>query len=160
MNKQNFRVIFSKPRNALVVVAENISNQSKGSGSESSSSGVIHAPLMRFAHLVVAVLALFGCVSGVNAQIVANPNAAPNIRPTVTQTASGIPLVQIASPNSTGLSHNQFNSFSVGSQGAVLNNSRVVVGTQLAGQIQGNPNLSGGSANIILNEVVGAAAAS
>ncbi|AMP12004.1 filamentous hemagglutinin family N-terminal domain protein [Collimonas arenae] len=155
MNKQNFRVIFSKPRNALVVVAENISNQSKGSGSESSSSGVIHAPLMRFAHLVVAVLALFGCVSGVNAQIVANPNAAPNIRPTVTQTASGIPLVQIASPNSTGLSHNQFNSFSVGSQGAVLNNSRVVVGTQLAGQIQGNPNLSGGSANIILNEVVG-----
>ncbi|AMP13637.1 hemagluttinin repeat family protein [Collimonas pratensis] len=113
------------------------------------------SPLMCFAQLAVVVAALFGGVTVVQAQIVANPTAAPNMRPTVGVTASGIPLIQIAQPNSAGLSHNQYNSFNVGAQGAVLNNSQVVTGTQLAGQVQGNPNLSGGSANIILNEVVG-----
>ncbi|WP_211464584.1 hemagglutinin repeat-containing protein [Collimonas silvisoli] len=154
MNKQAYRVIFNKNRGMLVAVAENVPSQGKGSQS-GSSSAVTHSPLMRFAQLAVAVAALFGGVAIVQAQIVANPTAAPNMRPTVGVTASGIPLIQIAQPNSVGLSHNQFSTFSVGSQGAVLNNSQVVTGTQLAGQVQGNPNLSGGSANVILNEVVG-----
>ncbi|SDY89732.1 filamentous hemagglutinin [Collimonas sp. OK242] len=154
MNKQAYRVIFNKKRGMLMAVAENISIQGKCTGVGSGSS-CTSSPLLRFAQLAVAVAALFGGVTLVNAQIVANPTAAPNMRPTVGVTASGIPLIQIAQPNSTGLSHNEFSSFSVGSQGAILNNSRVVTGTQLAGQVQGNPNLSGGSANVILNEVVG-----
>lgn len=35
----------------------------------------------------------------------------------------------------------------------MLNNSAQVVNTQLAGYVGGNPNLAGGSARIILNEV-------
>jgi filamentous hemagglutinin len=154
MNKQAYRVIFNRNRGMLIAVAENVPSQGKGSQSGSSST-VTRSPLMCFAQLAVVVAALFGGVTMVQAQIVANPTAAPNMRPTVGVTASGIPLIQIAQPNSAGLSHNQYNSFNVGAQGAVLNNSQVVTGTQLAGQVQGNPNLSGGSANIILNEVVG-----
>ncbi|WP_211467973.1 two-partner secretion domain-containing protein [Collimonas silvisoli] len=156
MNSQAYRVIFSKQRNALVVVAENVSNQAKGSGSQSGSAGAARSPLMRLVHLGVAVAALFGSVTVVNAQIVADPNAGSH-RPTVSQTASGIPLVNIVAPNSSGLSHNQYNQFSVGgSTGAVLNNSPTSVQTQQAGWVPGNANLTpGNAARIILNEVTG-----
>ncbi|AEK61565.1 hemagglutinin repeat-containing protein [Collimonas fungivorans] len=152
MNSQAYRVIFSKQRHALVVVAENVSNQTKGSGSQ--SGGIASWPLMRLVHLAVAVAALFGGVTAVNAQIVADPNAGGH-RPAVGTTANGLPLVNIVAPNSSGLSHNQYNQFSVGSQGAILNNSPTISQTQQAGYVQGNPNLTNGSARIILNEVTG-----
>lgn len=154
MNKQNFRVIFNKNRGMLMAVAENVTSQGKGSGA-GSIPGATGAPLMRFAQLAVAVAGLFGSVTLVSAQIVADPNAG-NRRPTVTQTANGIPLVNIVAPSGAGVSHNQYNQFSVGSQGAVLNNSATSVQTQQAGWIAGNANLTpGNSARIILNEVTG-----
>ncbi|SFB69505.1 hemagglutinin repeat-containing protein [Collimonas sp. OK412] len=152
MNKQNFRVIFNKNRGMLMAVAENVTSQGKGSeaGSTSSATG---APLMRFAQLTVAVAALFGGVTLVSAQIVADPNAG-NRRPTVTQTANGIPLVNIVAPNGAGVSQNQYTQFSAGN--AVLNNSATSVQTQQAGWVAGNGNLTpGNSARIILNEVTG-----
>ncbi|HWW04534.1 filamentous hemagglutinin N-terminal domain-containing protein, partial [Collimonas sp.] len=154
MNKQAYRVIFNKNRGMLVAVAENVPSQGKGSQS-GSSSAASYSPLMRLVHLAVAVAALFGGVTFVQAQIVADPNAGSR-RPAVTQTASGIPLVNIVAPSGAGVSHNQYNQFSVGSAGAILNNSPTIVTTQQAGYVPGNPNLApGGAARIILNEVTG-----
>ena len=74
---------------------------------------------------------------------------------TGTSTASnGVSVVDIATPNSRGLSHNRYQHFNVDRQGAILNNSAANVSTQLAGWISGNSSLaSGAEASLILNEV-------
>lgn len=68
--------------------------------------------------------------------------------------ANGIPIIDIVKPTASGLSHNQFDSFNVGNQGAVLNNAINAGNSQLAGQLSANQNLNGQAANIILNEVI------
>ncbi|MEQ4282244.1 filamentous hemagglutinin N-terminal domain-containing protein [Pseudomonas syringae] len=73
------------------------------------------------------------------------------------QAGNGVPIVNIAAPNASGLSHNQYQQFNVDSQGVILNNStNQTQSTQLGGIIVGNANLRGTAASTILNEVVGA----
>ncbi len=74
------------------------------------------------------------------------------------QAGNGVPIVNIATPNAGGLSHNQFQQYNVDAQGLILNNIAQQTGaTQLGGIIVGNPNLNNGvAAQVILNEVVGA----
>nr|WP_305880239.1 MULTISPECIES: filamentous hemagglutinin N-terminal domain-containing protein [unclassified Pseudomonas] len=83
--------------------------------------------------------------------VVANPGTG------LDRAGNGVPIVNIATPNGTGLSHNQFNDYNVGAQGVILNNAATqTAATQLGGHIIGNPNLkNSGSAQTILNEVVG-----
>ncbi|WP_241092040.1 filamentous hemagglutinin N-terminal domain-containing protein [Pseudomonas viridiflava] len=76
---------------------------------------------------------------------------------TLGQAGNGVPIINIATPNASGLSHNQFEQYNVDSQGVILNNStNQTQSTQLGGIIVGNSNLRGTAANTILNEVVGA----
>lgn len=77
-------------------------------------------------------------------------------RPDVIASDNGTPVVNIANPNSKGLSHNLYQQFNVGERGVILNNSRQVTTTEQAGYIEGNPNLRNGSAGVILNEVINA----
>ncbi|WP_459748806.1 two-partner secretion domain-containing protein, partial [Pseudomonas sp. 3A(2025)] len=75
----------------------------------------------------------------------------------VGQAGNGVPVVNIAAPNGSGLSHNQFQQYNVDSKGVILNNAtNPTQGTQLGGIVVGNPNLQGRAAGTILNEVTGA----
>lgn len=67
--------------------------------------------------------------------------------------ASGVPVVNIKEANGNGLSHNVYETLNVGKEGVIFNNSASAVQTALAGQIEGNANLAGGTARVILNEV-------
>ncbi|WP_070969412.1 filamentous hemagglutinin N-terminal domain-containing protein [Vibrio sonorensis] len=77
---------------------------------------------------------------------------------TVEKAGNGVEVVNIATPNSQGLSHNKYHQFDVDPSGLVLNNStEQFAQSQLAGLVQNNANLnSSGGATVILNEVTGA----
>ena len=57
------------------------------------------------------------------ADIVADASAPEAQRPYVTETANGIPLVQIARPDGSDVSVNHYEAFSVPERGAILNNA-------------------------------------
>lgn len=85
------------------------------------------------------------------------PAAADNIKPigqTSVSQVGNVDVVNIATPNGNGLSHNQYEDYNVGNAGAVLNNSLTAGQSQLAGALAGNQNLNNQAATVILNEVV------
>lgn len=88
-----------------------------------------------------------------------SPVASGATNTTVTAAANGVPVVNIAAPNASGLSHNAYSSYNVDPQGLVLNNGNTSQShrqSQLAGIVAANANLGAGpQARIILNEVTG-----
>lgn len=88
-------------------------------------------------------------------QVTPDAGAPAANRPDIGAAPNGIPLIDIVTPNSAGLSHNKYGDFNVGTPGLILNNYNAEVGTsKLGGVTPGNPNLRGsGPASVILNEV-------
>ncbi|HEY6926210.1 MAG TPA: hypothetical protein VI653_22190, partial [Steroidobacteraceae bacterium] len=73
----------------------------------------------------------------------------------VTTSANGVPVLNIATPNGAGVSHNRFNTYDVDTHGLILNNSAANAVSTIGGATSANPNLAvGHSASLILNEVV------
>jgi filamentous hemagglutinin len=100
----------------------------------------------------LSALVALGFPITASAQIVATPG--PHA-PGVSVTPNGLPLVNITTPSAAGVSQNQYQQFDVPTQGAILNNSRTIVQTQMGGLVPGNPNLTGAPARIIVNQVTG-----
>ncbi|WP_245430223.1 filamentous hemagglutinin N-terminal domain-containing protein, partial [Rhizobium tropici] len=114
---------------------------------------------MRLGHQSLAVTLsalLFLQPAIANAQSVSASTTAPAAnQPGVGAAPNGVPLIDIVTPNASGLSHNKYDSFNVGTQGLILNNFKGEVGTSnLGGATPGNPNLNASNpASVILNEV-------
>ena len=118
---------------------------SAGTGTTAGSRFLATLRPLCFALALALVQAVI--VPMANAQVVADPNAPGNQRPTVLEAANGVPLVNIQTPSAAGVSRNTYSQFDVNQQGAILNNSRNSVQTQLGGWIDGNQNLANGTAN-------------
>ena len=162
MNKRHYKVIFSRVLNQLVVVSElaksqgkaqseNVSPEQEKTGLFSSTLSLnpIHFSLM----LALGFVFLSPSVYAEDMAIRADKSAPGNQQPTVLQTGNGLPQVNIQTPSAGGVSRNQYSQFDVAEKGAVLNNARKAAQTQMAGWVQGNPNLARGEAKVILNEV-------
>ena len=162
MNKRHYKVIFSRVLNQLIVVSELAKSQGKAQSENMSleqektglfstalSLNPIHFSLM----LALGFVFLSPSVQAEDMAIRADKSAPGNQQPTVLQTGNGIPQVNIQAPSQAGVSRNQYSQFDVAEKGAVLNNARKASQTQMAGWVQGNPNLARGEAKVILNEV-------
>nr|WP_137562450.1 hemagglutinin repeat-containing protein [Escherichia coli] len=154
MNRNCYRIIFNKARGMLMVVAD-IARSGRAGTSLSSRTGYPHRQrICRVTPLVFSLWLASGMVHSVNAAGIAADHGAPgHQQPTITQTASGIPQVNIQTPSAGGVSHNTYSQFDVGNKGVILNNAHNNVQTQLGGMVAGNPWLAKGEARIILNEV-------
>lgn len=114
----------------------------------------VRSPLFQNIALIVAGVLFLNPIVATAAQLAVDQSAGGSTA--VTQAQNGVPMVNIATPNGSGLSHNKFTDYNVGQQGLILNNSaQNLVQTQLGGYVVGNPNLKNGAAGLILNEVTG-----
>lgn len=160
MNKHLYRIVFNKARGQLMVVAENVSSAGKAPGATdgpqapSGTGLLVSLRPLRFA--LMATLGLISLAAPLaHADIVADHGAPQNQQPGVINSANGVPQVNIQTPSAAGVSRNTYSQFDVNQQGAILNNSRTSVQTQLGGWIDGNQALANGTARVILNEVNG-----
>jgi len=152
MNKNIFRLVFSGFRGMLIAVAETATGTGKKNSSETTGNNPANCiSLLPIRHAAFAAMVLFGFAPALSdAQIVPSGTHAPN----VISTANGLPQVNIQKPSGAGVSLNTYSQFDVSQQGAILNNSPVITGTQLAGQINGNPNFGANdAAKIVVNQV-------
>ncbi|MCO8579876.1 filamentous hemagglutinin N-terminal domain-containing protein [Burkholderia multivorans] len=84
---------------------------------------------------------------------IADPRAPIPFQPSITQTSTGVPAINIPGANANGISVGQYQSFDIDSRGLVLNNSTVAGTPLLGGTIGANPNLNGRPATTIINHV-------
>ncbi len=78
-------------------------------------------------------------------------------KPTLDTAQNGVTVVNLATANSNGVSHNMFQNYNVGTGGVILNNSVNMGVSVLGGAMYGNPNYqsSGVAASLVINEVTG-----
>ncbi|WP_260438582.1 filamentous hemagglutinin N-terminal domain-containing protein [Burkholderia contaminans] len=84
---------------------------------------------------------------------IVDPRAPIPFQPSVTQTSTGVPAINIPGANANGISVGQYQSFDIDSRGLVLNNSTVAGTPLLGGTLGANPNLNGRPATTIINQV-------
>lgn len=154
MNKNLYRIVFNRALGLFQVVAEIARRNGPGGSDGTTAAGSRFLATVRPLRFAMALaLGQAVIVPMANAQVVADPSAPGNQRPTVLEAANGVPLVNIQTPSAAGVSRNTYRQFDVDQQGAILNNSRANTQTELGGWVQGNPWLARGTARVILNEV-------
>ncbi|HEY0586829.1 MAG TPA: filamentous hemagglutinin N-terminal domain-containing protein, partial [Pseudoduganella sp.] len=158
MNKLRYRIVFNKARGMLMAVGEDARSCSKGAGQtgaldSSTPAAMGHPVLRRLTLLFGAAFGGFLWASHVQAQIIADPKAPSQNQAIVLKAANGVPQVNVREPSAAGVSRNVYTQFDVAKGGAILNNSRVNVQTELGGWVEANPWLKAGAARVILNEV-------
>ncbi|WP_410681404.1 hemagglutinin repeat-containing protein [Avibacterium paragallinarum] len=172
MNKQTYRVIFSKTLNRMIVVSElaktcgKAASENLGIEKTLQNLTALYSSLNRHSSLYWTIkplqfslfLALgyvsFSPVAMADEMAIRADKSAPATQQaTILKTANGLPQVNIQTPSPAGVSRNTYSQFDVAEKGAVLNNARKATQTQIAGWVQGNPNLATGEAKVILNEV-------
>ncbi|MDM1275392.1 MULTISPECIES: DUF637 domain-containing protein [Acinetobacter] len=167
MNKNLYRIIFSKARNMFIAVGENSKSQTKAAG-ESAKIAIspgTHDSTALHQHWVVkslvASMSIWMSLAPVYAQIQADPAANAANRPVVgvgkNSQGQNVPVVNIQTPVN-GVSHNIYKQMDVLSNGVVLNNSRTGAGSAIVGSVGANPFLAKGEARLILNEINSTAA--
>jgi filamentous hemagglutinin len=160
MNTQIYRIVFNQLRGAWMVVAEHVCaagklklTRTEKCARQAQPADQLHIQTSHgFSWLILAFSSMLSSLP-VQADIVADPLAPVQQQPFITGAANGVPLVNIQTPDSKGLSHNTYQQFDVMQNGVILNNSRNNIQTQLGGWVQGNPNMAAGAASTILNEV-------
>lgn len=148
-----FRVIWNVSRAAFVVVSELVSSQGKATRGACAVSGQTVIGLF-IPTAIAAALSL-------NTALAAEPSTQVASGNTVVYNApNGVQVVDIATANAAGVSHNRYIKYNVDPTGQILNNNSALtkagaLQSQLAGQIVPNVNLTN-EAKVILNEVVAA----
>jgi filamentous hemagglutinin len=181
MNKQCYGWVVSAVRGALVVVGEHVKRSHGfswarsarnfgGASNVSSVSDVSNvsdrqqttyisslsfssASALLTVSIAASLAASFTIPRAAHAQIIPNRAAPAAQQALVINAANGVPVVNIQTPNASGLSHNRYIQFDVAPQGAILNNAQDAVQTKLGGWVMGNAMVAGKPASVILNEV-------
>ncbi|EEO3480971.1 hypothetical protein G6212_004860, partial [Salmonella enterica subsp. enterica] len=132
MNRRRYRVIFSRVRGMLMVVADIAraggaapAGRSQTPSLSTVSSGGVPAGLS-LQVLSFSVLLACGLVSTSVAarSVIHRDTSAPgNQQPDILTTANGLPQVNIQTPSAGGVSLNKYSQFDVDHRGAILNNS-------------------------------------
>ena len=99
--------------------------------------------------IAVSLLAPYMAHADNGLQATTGPGGTP-----VISNGHGVPVIDIVTPNGTGLSHNQFLDYNVRTPGVVLNNALEAGQSQLAGALAANPQFQGQAASTILAEVI------
>ncbi|QGB61347.1 filamentous hemagglutinin/adhesin [Bordetella parapertussis] len=153
MNTNLYRLVFSHVRGMPVPVSEHctVGNTSCGRTRGQARSGA-RATSLSVAPNALAwalMLACAGLPLGTHAQ-----GLVPQGQTQVLQGGNKVPVVNIANPNSGGVSHNKFQQFNVANPGVVFNNGLTDGVSRIGGALTKNPNLTR-QASAILAEVTG-----
>lgn len=167
MNKNLYRIIFSKARNMFIAVGENSKSRTKSAGESSAASMTQNAQESVALHQhwvmksLVASMSLWMSIAPVYAQIQADTSANAAKRPVIgvgtNNQGQNVPVINIQTPVN-GVSHNIYKQMDVLNNGVVLNNSRTGAGSVIVGSVGANPFLAKGEARLILNEINSTAA--
>lgn len=168
MNKNTYKLIFSKAKAMFIAVGENVRGYNHHSSTKKqipSTSPTIaeydqqfkNSKTIKFTTLALslwtAVTPILPNLAHAQSQIQPYAQGHADYRPTLLRSDNNIPIVNIRSVNEAGVSRNQFGQFDIDEKGVVLNNARFATASQLAGRIEGNFWLLSGEAKTIVNEI-------
>ena len=88
------------------------------------------------------------------ANLVVDPNSNHNTK--LDESANGVPIVNISTPNKNGISINEFSEYNIDEKGQIINNADNIGRSHLGGLINANPNLAPNqAANLVILQVNG-----